>query len=704
MKLLIVGFVCFFSFYAPIWSQGRYERVELLWEDHFDGENPHFISSESDDLIGVVANGSYMLSHKTHKYYHTKYHQVNINPGQDFLIRSKIRFTEGEDDAYYGLVWGYKDVDNHFDFVIGKDGFFRILKEKNGVQLIPKNWSRSNAIRPNGKWNEIEIRKTGFKYEFTINNEQVYVSSYWPLYGNNIGYKIKNVCTIESDYLVVEQPRSVHVASKTISPYKKQNLGKPVNTKYSEVSCLVAHDGKLLVLNRDNHPGNRYPSSENDDVWFSEWKNSEWGTPVNIGSPINNAGNNYIVSISPDRNTLIISNIYNDDGTSGGNGYSISHWTGSKWQLPKSIQIEEYVNDGEYGGAALSPDGNVVILTLQDKDSKGVNDLYVSFVQSDESWSKPLNLGGIVNGFDHEYSPFLAADGTSLYFASQSHPGYGGADIFVSKRLDDTWLKWSEPLNLGRSVNTVGWDGNFSVEASGERAFLTSYSNSLGSGDIFSIRLKEEMKPDPVVILSGRVLDSKSGRPVEASITYRELESDRDLGHALSDPKTGKYRIVLTEGREYGFYAKNDKYISLRYHMDFNEIGAYKEIEQDLFLAPVELNAKVVLNNVFFEPNKSNLLGKSEPELDKLVALMAGSKTMEIEILGHTNPSKATEKFHRELSQRRADRVRDYVIQKGIDENRVTATGCGYNNPINLGVADSHKMQNMRVEFRITKK
>ena len=110
----------------------------------------------------------------------------------------------------------------------------------------------------------------------------------------------------------------------------------------------------------------------------------------------------------------------------------------------------------------------------------------------------------------------------------------------MSKRLDDTWLKWSEPLNLGRSVNTVGWDGNFSVEASGERAFLTSYSNSLGSGDIFSIRLKEEMKPDPVVILSGRVLDSKSGRPVEASITYRELESDRDLGHALSDPKTRK--------------------------------------------------------------------------------------------------------------------------------------------------------------------
>ena len=108
------------------------------------------------------------------------------------------------------------------------------------------------------------------------------MSSYWPLYGNHIGYKIKNVCTIESDYIVIEQPRSVHVASKTISPYKKQNLGKPVNTKYSEVSCLVAHDGKLLVLNRDNHPGNRYPSSENDDVWFSEWKNSEWDTPVNI--------------------------------------------------------------------------------------------------------------------------------------------------------------------------------------------------------------------------------------------------------------------------------------------------------------------------------------------------------------------------------------------------------------------------------------
>ena len=702
MRLLLISLFPVFSTLA-ILAQGRVETVELLWEDQFDGKNPHFTSSYNENVDFVVKDGLYAINHRPKGYYQTKYHPININQGKDFVIEVKFRFVSGDQQSDFGLVWGYKDLNNHYDFVIRKDGYFRIAKKKNGIKLYPKNWGYAASVKPDGQWNIIRVRKNGFKFEFSINNVVVYENSCWPFYGNNVGFRINGRCLTETDYILIEQPRKINVAAKTISPFKKENLGKPINTKYTEVSCLISHDGQLLLLNRDDHPENLFPSGENDDVWMSDRLRDNWSVPRNIGAPINNSGNNYVISISPDRNTLLVSNIYNVDGSSAGSGYSISHWDGTGWELPKTIAIKDFVNDGEYGGAALAADGKVVVLTLQDHQSKGANDLYFSFVQSDNSWSKPENLGDVINGFDHEYSPFLAADGKSLYFASQSHAGYGGADIFVSRRLDDSWKNWSKPLNLGRSVNTVGWDGNFSVEASGEWAYLTSYSNSIGSGDIFRIRLKEEMKPEPVVIVSGRVLDSKTGLPVEASISYRDLRSDKNKGSAISDPKTGKYKIVLTEGYEYSFYAKNENYISSRYNRDYSNIDAYEEIELDLFLTPIELDATVILNNVFFEPNKAVLLDKSKPELDRVVKLMKDNSSIEVEIGGHTNPSRATEQYHRDLSENRAILIRDYLVGEGISSSRITAKGYGYIFPVERGLSANNKMKNMRVEFKIVK-
>ena len=702
MRLLLISLLTIFSALALL-GQGRVEAVDLLWEDQFDGKNPHFTSGYNEKIEFVIKNGLYGIDQKVQDYYQTKYHSININQGKDFVIEAKFRFVSGEANANFGLVWGYKDLKNHYAFVIREDGSFRIAKKKNGIQLFPKDWAQATSAKPVGQWNIIRVRKKGFKFEFSINNSVVYENSCWPFYGNNVGFKIDGRCSVESDYISIEQPRKIHVAANTISPFKKENLGKPVNSKHTEVSCLISHDGQLLLLNRDDHPGNLFPSAENDDVWVSDRLRDNWSAPRNVGAPINNSGNNYVISISPDRNTLLVSSIYGADGSSVGSGYSISHWNGTGWELPKTISIKDFVNDGEYGGGALSADGKVVIITLQDHRSKGANDLYFSFVQSDNSWTKPENMGEVINGFDHEYSPFLAADGKSLYFASRSHAGYGGADVFVSRRLDDTWKNWSKPLNLGRSVNTVGWDGNFSVEASGEWAYLTSYANSIGSGDIFRIRLKEEMKPDPVVIISGRVLDSKTGLPVEASISYRELRSDKNKGSAISDPKTGKYKIVLTEGYEYSFFAKNKNYISSRYNRDYSNIDAYEEIELDLFLTPIELDATVILNNVFFAPNKAVLLDKSKPELDRVVKLLKDNSSIEVEIGGHTNPSRATEQYHRDLSESRAVLIRDYLVGEGISSSRITAKGYGYNFPVERGLSANNKMKNMRVEFKIVK-
>ncbi|MBL4704990.1 MAG: OmpA family protein [Flavobacteriales bacterium] len=658
-------------------AQGRIEYLDLLWEDQFDGKNSHFSDDLDEDADFLIKGGRYEINHKKEGYYHTKYNSINLNPGLDFTIETKVRWMKGADDGYFGLVWGYDDLKSHYDFVIRNDGTYRIMKKKNGTTIYPRKWEASSALKTFGEWNTLKVVKSGMKIQFYINDQMVYENSFWPFYGSNIGFKVHDKCKVQFEYITVNQPRKVRVAAKSMSPYKKENLGAPVNTKYSEISCLVSHDATMLVLNRDDHPGNMDAGEENDDIWMSKKLGDNWSAPVNMKRPLNNSGNNYVVSISADNNSLLINNTYKADGSSDGSGFSISHRTAKGWELPKTIDVIGYSNDGDFGGACLSADRKVMIMTLEDGTSKGRNDLYVSFAESEEVWSHPKNLGSVINSFDHEYSPFLAADGKTLYFASQSHAGYGGADIFVSRRLDNTWRKWSKPLNLGRSVNTHGWDGHFCVTASGEYAYITSYVNTLGSADIFRIKLKEEMRPDPVVILSGRVLDSKTGKPIGASLSYHELKSDNHKGYARSDPQTGSYRIILTEGHEYSFYAKEKGYVSVHYNQDFTKIDKYAEISHDIYLTPLELNQTIVMNNVFFEPNMTELLSKSKPEIDRLLKLMKGHGSMQIVIGGHTNPSKAPDSFHDDLSIGRASAVRDYLIDNGINGGRVVAIGYG---------------------------
>lgn len=684
-------------------SQGRIEHLDLLWEDQFNGKDAHFTTDLGEDVDFRVKENRFEVEHKKEGYYHTKYNSININQGLDFTIETKVRWIKGSEDGYYGLVWGYDDLKSHYDFVIKNDGTYRIMKKKNGTSIYPKEWESSEAIETFGKWNTMKVVKKGFKLQFYVNDQLLYENSHWPFFGNKVGFKVQDLIKVQYEYITIHQPRKVNVAAKSMSPYKKENVGPPVNTKYSEISCLVSHDGSMMVLNRDDHPGNTSPGKENDDIWFVSESGDNWSTPVNARKPLNNSGNNYVVSISADNNTLLLNNTYKADGSSNGSGFSISHRTAKGWQLPKTIDVVGFVNDGEFGGACLSADRKVMILTLEDDRSKGLNDLYVSFAESEEMWSQPKNLGSVINSFDHEYSPFLAADGKTLYFASQSHAGYGGADIFVTKRLDNTWRKWSKPLNLGRSINTHGWDGHFCVDASGEFAYIMSYVNSIGKSDIFKVRLKEEMRPDPVVILSGRVLNSKTGKPIGANISYHELKSDSHKGYARSDPKTGSYKIILTEGYEYSFFAKEKGFVSIHNNLDYTDISEYEEITHDIYLTPLELNQKVVMNNVFFEPNKTNLLPKSNPELDRLLGLMKEHGSMQIELGGHTNPSKAPDSFHEDLSIGRASSIRDYFISKGINGGRIVAKGYGCKVPIDSGLAVNAKMKNMRVEFKITR-
>jgi outer membrane protein OmpA-like peptidoglycan-associated protein len=344
------------------------------------------------------------------------------------------------------------------------------------------------------------------------------------------------------------------------------------------------------------------------------------------------------------------------------------------------------------------------------EETYGDQDLYVSFRQKQNVWSKPVNLGPVINSSKVEFAPFLASDNKTLYFSSNGHGGYGESDIFYTKRLDDSWQNWSEPINIGGDVNTPSWDGYYAVAAKGDYAYFVSTAGGLKKvnlnptdEDIFRIALKEEVRPDPVILITGRVLNSKTKEPIEANIFYESLPLSKEDGIAISDPNAGTYKITLPAGKKYGFRAESEGFLSVSRNEDFSEITEYTEIDRDLLLTPIEVGQIIQLNNLFFVQSKAEILPESMPELERLYNLMMEQPALQIELGGHTD-NQGIYAANLRLSQERADAVMEFLVEKGVPKKRIKAVGDGPSKPVASNKNPETRKQNRRVEIKILKR
>jgi OmpA-OmpF porin, OOP family len=299
---------------------------------------------------------------------------------------------------------------------------------------------------------------------------------------------------------------------------KPVNMGNSINSVYDDMLPILSPDGNTLYFARKNAPEN-IGNKKNDDIYFSQWnpKKKQWNPAQNIGNPLNNSYHNFVVSISPDGNTLYLSGTY--DENSDRKGVSYSTFKNGKWSLPKTLDIKNYYNSSKYACYHIGVDQKTMLMALERDDSYGDMDLYVSHHMGDNKWSVPINLGNTINTAGIEASVFLAADGKTIYFSSDGHAGYGGLDMFMSKRLDNSWQKWTEPINLGPQINTPLWDVYYTISASGEYAFFSSENNAMGGHDIFQIELPKELRPEPVTIVKTNITlennDKSSTSPKE---------------------------------------------------------------------------------------------------------------------------------------------------------------------------------------------
>lgn len=267
-------------------------------------------------------------------------------------------------------------------------------------------------------------------------------------------------------------------------------LNSSINSAYEELKPQLAPGGQRLYFSRTFHPNNTSGKNDNEDIWYSDYSAEEnaWSEPIRLSGELNNDGPNYINNVSTTGDTIIVGNQYLKKGKMrGGVSYSVNKH--GVWSSPIPIVVKNDYNISEHANYYVSLSNGVIISSIQRSETHGERDLYVSFWNGVYA-TEPINMGGVINTEMEEASPFLCADNKTLYFASRGHGGYGGYDIWVTKRLDDSWTNWSEPKNLGPAVNS-SQDDEFFTLTHCEGYAIFSKRVSIHNVDLFRISMLE---------------------------------------------------------------------------------------------------------------------------------------------------------------------------------------------------------------------
>jgi outer membrane protein OmpA-like peptidoglycan-associated protein len=447
-------------------------------------------------------------------------------------------------------------------------------------------------------------------------------------------------------------------------------MGIRINSSSSELAPVISADGKKLFFTRDKHPENM-GADKKQDVWLSQLEeDGRFGKAVNLYEPVNSKDNNFAFSTNSDGRMLLMGRNANDANKS---NLSITKYDSGKWSEIQDFDFVKLGNTSPLVSFSLSQSQNLMLISMERGDSYGGLDIYYS-ERTDNGWSEVKNLGSSINTAADEITPYIANDNRTIYFASNGYAGYGNMDLFVS-RADDSLKNWSEPTNLGSNINTEGWEAYFTISSTNDYAYFVSTSNSIGKEDIFRVKLPQVAQPQKSVLVYGTVSELNSKHPIASTVEFRYLEDNKIVGIAYSDSTDGKYGISLPLGKLYSVNAFATGYYSLSKNIEidsnFDENRAI-----DLVLKKIEVGQTYDMNNIFFEFGKSKLNTKSVNELQKLVKLLKSDSSLKILIIGYTDSIGSSED-NRKLSEDRAKAVYDYLVENGINKNRLEYEGKG---------------------------
>jgi outer membrane protein OmpA-like peptidoglycan-associated protein len=477
-----------------------------------------------------------------------------------------------------------------------------------------------------------------------------------------------------------------------------------------------------------------YTSVYNQDIWFVYIEDDSIRYAVHPGYPLNNALPNSLVSTGMKADEYVVINQFYEDGSMYAGFSRVNIYEDGSHNFPQPMHVYDFNVRSSDVNLTMSPGGHVLILSLERPDSRGQNDLYVSFYMRDNVWSSPEHMGTVINTEFQETTPHISPDKRFIYFSSNRPGGPGGNDIYVSERLDYTWKNWSEPVVLKGGVNSPYDDSQPSYTKGNNYMYFTSRRD--GSSDIFRMRLTPMPQLKKSLYVRGIIVDATTGKPIRSELIWGP-QSTKDYLEFFNS-YNGQFEAVLSEYEPYKFLPRKAGYLAQRTMVDprLLEKEGKDTIELVLYLTPKghetlneEVESEISSNETskttwqsrrqkesspepekevfFYDINflraQAIILTKSHKALQELLTLMKQNPTMEILIEGHTdNVGDEAALIH--LSEQRAAAVRDYLVHHGIDKKRIQVRGMGATKPIHVNDTESGREKNRRVEIQILKK
>lgn len=467
-------------------------------------------------------------------------------------------------------------------------------------------------------------------------------------------------------------------------------LPKSVNRFQSQYFPVMTADRETLI-----YTGNQ---DSDENLYLTSTKDRIWSEPVSISEKINTKENEGTASISADGRTLVFTSCGGRKGF-GSCDLFIAYKQGDNWTSPQNLG--NGVNSPEWESQpSLSADGRTLYFVSDRKGSLGKRDIWMSKLDSTNMWAKATNLGAPINTIEDDLSPFIHANGKTLFFASEGHVGMGGLDLYFTENQQN---KWMVPENLGYPLNTFEDQVALFITSDGKKAYYSlerDQEDKYRRAKIVEIEVPESLqaKFKATSFLKGIVYDAQTKQKLQADIELIALKNNELVGKISSDAQTGTYTSVLTSGGEYAVFVSKKGYFFKSLNFDFSDkIGLDKIV--DIPLEPIKKEAKEILNNIFFDTAKWDLKSESTVELDKLVALLKANPDLPIEISGHTDDV-GKDADNVILSQKRAKSVVDYLSKKGLNVSKIKAEGYGKTRPYLPNSSDENRKLNRRIEVK----
>lgn len=497
-------------------------------------------------------------------------------------------------------------------------------------------------------------------------------------------------------------------------PFHYRNMGANINTEFDDYWPSVTADGSLFstTVKLNKRQGeSEFGKGVHEDIFLSKKVNGAWGKTQNVGRSMNTIGNEGAQSVSLDGRYMFFVACDRSTGLGGCDIY-YSIREGDSWT--PAINVGSPVNSRHWETyPTLSPTGDELYFASDRPGGIGKSDIWKTKVtiQPDGrlKFSDPVNLGPTVNTKEDDFSPFIHADNQTLYYSSKGMKGLGGYDIFVTYKQENG--EWSTPKNMGYPINSCRDEFGFVVNAFGDKAYYASDGQEKnGKGkEIYELDLTEGnfIPAKRMKFATGKIVDATTNQPIQATIDVFSVETNKMVFRSVSDKKTGDFISCVPEKEEYGVNVSKKGYLFYSDNFAAKKPMKLKDVQgketSSVELDKIEVGKKMTLRNIFFDFDKATLKKQSYIELNHVAQFMKENPTVKIQLSGHTD-YKGSAEYNMTLSSERAKAALEYLVKKGVPRQRMEYKGYGKTQPIADNSTEEGRALNRRTEIMIIAK